>query len=84
MFVLRFKTISSCSTHGRSNLMNATYNHHAAHEWEVKMSKHQYLNLCMRQTPDYLLACAADPSKYMRPIHVKLIRIALRRMGHAT
>jgi hypothetical protein len=45
----------------------------------MKTSKSKYLELCMTQDSDWLRACAADPSKYMRPIHLALIRIALRR-----
>lgn len=44
-------------------------------------TKRGFLALCMEMKLGYLLATLADPSAYMRPIHFKLIRIALRRMG---
>jgi hypothetical protein len=45
------------------------------------MTKREYLNLCLRQPAWWLSASAANPSPSMRPIHVALIKIALRRMG---
>lgn len=44
------------------------------------MSKRQYLRFCMQQSTNWLYWCATNPSKYMRPIHVALIRIAIRRL----
>jgi len=44
------------------------------------MSKRQYLKFCMQQKLDWLYWCATNPSKYMRPIHVALVRIAIRRL----
>jgi len=42
------------------------------------MTKREYLNLCMTQSESYLLQCLKQPSIGMRPIHLALIRIALR------
>ena len=44
------------------------------------MSKRKYLSFCMQQTPEWLYWCASNPSRFMRPIHVALIRIAIRRL----
>ena len=44
------------------------------------MSKSEYVRACMEQPAEWLRQCAADPSAHMRPIHVALIRVALRRM----
>lgn len=43
------------------------------------MSKRDYLRFCMQQSIDWLHWCASDPSPFMRPIHVALVRIAIRR-----
>lgn len=43
------------------------------------MNKRQYLSIAMGQTAKWLEACIAEPSKSMRPIHIALLRIALRR-----
>lgn len=42
-------------------------------------ARRAYLNRCLQQPVEWLEQCAANPSKYMRPIHVALIRIAIRR-----
>lgn len=44
------------------------------------MSKTAYVRICMEQPPEWLHECAANPSSHMRPLHVALIRVALRRM----
>lgn len=43
------------------------------------MNKRQYLSLCMSQSENWLRLCASEPSPYMRPIHLALIRLAIRR-----
>jgi len=45
------------------------------------MTKKQYLTLCQEQTTSWLRQCAADPTIHMRPLHIALIKIALRRRG---
>ena len=45
------------------------------------MTRKQYLNLCQEQTTHWLRQCAENPSTRMRPLHVALIKIALRRRG---
>ena len=45
------------------------------------MTKQQYLALCQEQTTSWLRQCAATPSTHMSPMHVTLIKIALRRRG---
>ncbi len=45
----------------------------------MPVTKRRYLALCLQQDADWLAACAANPTRYMRPIHVALVRIALRR-----
>jgi hypothetical protein len=42
-------------------------------------TRRQYLALALAQPVDWLKFCAARPGPYMRPIHVTLIRIAIRR-----
>jgi len=42
------------------------------------MTKRQYLALCQQQSAKWLSECAANPSASMKPIHVALVRIALR------
>lgn len=43
------------------------------------MSKRDYLRLCERQPLYWLERCVVDPGPYMKPIHVALIRLAIRR-----
>lgn len=43
------------------------------------MTKRAYFNLAMRQRLSWLYACAANPSPAMRPVHVALILLAIRR-----
>lgn len=43
------------------------------------MTKSQYLNICMGQPTDWLELCAANPSFGMKPIHIAIVRIAIRR-----
>ena len=43
------------------------------------MTKRAYLDLCMQQSVAWLTKCAASPSHGMRPVHIALVRIALRR-----
>ncbi len=45
--------------------------------------KRRYLQACAVQPRPWLEEVAAAPSKWMRPIHVALIRLALRRGWHA-
>ncbi len=42
-------------------------------------SKRSYLALCLAQPLSWLIDCANHPSAEMRPIHVALVRIAVRR-----
>lgn len=44
-----------------------------------KQQKRAYLRICMEQPTAWLIGSCAEPSKYMRPIHVTLARIAIRR-----
>lgn len=41
--------------------------------------KRRYYEIAARQTTLWLEQCAADPSAYMRPIHVAIIRLILRK-----
>lgn len=43
------------------------------------MTRRTYFNLCMMQSAEWLKSCAASPTAYMRPRHVALVRLALRR-----
>lgn len=43
------------------------------------MSRRAYFGLLMAQPVEWLLASAANPTAHMRPIHVALHRIAIRR-----
>lgn len=43
--------------------------------------KRIYLNHCMEAQPKWLLECLHDPGPFMRPIHLTLIRLALRKRG---
>jgi hypothetical protein len=43
------------------------------------MTKANYLATCMSQSIHYLQLCLDHPSSATRPIHAKLIRIALRK-----
>jgi hypothetical protein len=42
------------------------------------MTKRKYLAACMSQSVKWLESVAANPSPSMRPIHVALVRLALR------
>ena len=42
------------------------------------MTKRAYYNLCLRQPITWLQYCVANPGPYQRPIHIKLIRLAIR------
>ena len=44
-------------------------------------SKRIYLDHCMQAEPHWLLSCLRDPGPFMRPIHLLLIRLALRKRG---
>ena len=44
------------------------------------MSKRKYLSLAMEQPISWLTDCVNHPSTAMLPIHVALIRIAIRRL----
>jgi len=43
------------------------------------MTKREYLNLAMTMPMAWLKASTANPSASMRPIHITLCRIAIRR-----
>lgn len=43
------------------------------------MSRRAYLGLLMAQPLDWLVASAANPTAHMRPVHIALHRIAIRR-----
>lgn len=46
------------------------------------MRRAEYFALCMSEPSIQWLAwCAANPTPYMRPRHVALIRLAIRRKG---
>ena len=49
----------------------------------VLTEKKIYLEHCMQAQPKWLLECLMHPSQYMRPIHLLLIRLALRKRGLA-
>lgn len=48
------------------------------------MTVSKYFDLCNRQPSDWLRRSANDPSPSMRPIHVAITRLVLRRRGAAT
>jgi hypothetical protein len=41
--------------------------------------KREYFKSCMHMSKDWLKESAANPSPYMKPIHVKLQLLAIRR-----
>jgi len=43
------------------------------------MSKRQYFNIAMSLPLDWVASCAANPSASMRPIHIALMRLAIRK-----
>ena len=43
------------------------------------ITKSNYLAACMNQSVDWLRACLANPSPSMRPVHARIIRLALRK-----
>jgi len=43
------------------------------------MTRKQYFNLCMNQSIAWLKQCVADPSIAMRPRHIALVRLAIRK-----
>ena len=46
------------------------------------MSKREYLACVMRLlTPEQIMLSASNPTPFMRPIHIKLHYVALRRLG---
>lgn len=45
--------------------------------------KRKYFAAAMQQDVKWLTAVAADPSPYMRPIHVALCNLAIRKKGGA-
>lgn len=49
----------------------------------MKTKKRQFIEACKRQPAAWLKLCADNPSAYMTPMHVALIRLALRRGWHA-
>lgn len=47
----------------------------------AKLTKQQYLDALLRQSVTWISGSLASPSPSMRPIHIALHRIALRRKG---
>ena len=46
------------------------------------MTKTEYLQCLLRLlTPEQILLSANSPTPYMRPVHIKLHYVALRRLG---
>ncbi len=45
------------------------------------MTRSRYFNFCMAQPIKWLKACAANPSPSMKPRHVALVRLAIRKKG---
>jgi hypothetical protein len=45
------------------------------------MRKQTYLAILMCQSPDWIIGSMRNPSPSMRPVHVALHAIALRRLG---
>lgn len=43
--------------------------------------KRQYLTIALNQPLAWLRKCAKNPSKHMSPTHVKLIKLAVRKIG---
>jgi hypothetical protein len=49
---------------------------------EVPMSKREYLECVLRLlTPEQIMLSASSPTQHMKPIHIKLHYVALRRLG---
>lgn len=46
---------------------------------QITGKKRRYFELAMQQPIDWLRASAANPSPYMTPMHVALVRLAVRR-----
>jgi hypothetical protein len=44
------------------------------------MKKRDYYRLCLRQPVDWLQSNLDNPSQYQTPIHLALIRLAIRNM----
>lgn len=42
------------------------------------MTKREYYNLCLVQDLAWLRHCVSNPSAYMRPIHIALMKLAIR------
>ena len=49
----------------------------------MKSKKRQFIEACKSQPAAWLQACADNPSPYMRPMDIALIRLALRNGWHA-
>ena len=47
------------------------------------MTNYRYFAACMNQSANWLRACLANPSPSMRPIHTRIIRLALRKKAAA-
>jgi len=45
------------------------------------MNNREYLALINKESTEWIRASMGSPSKYMRPIHIALHAIALRRRG---
>jgi hypothetical protein len=45
------------------------------------MTKSAYFALCMNQSAAWLRASVANPSTGMRPVHIRLAKLALRKKG---
>lgn len=46
-------------------------------------AKRKYYDACSKQDTAWLAKCAAAPSEFMLPIHVKIIRLVLRKRRQA-
>lgn len=49
----------------------------------IVSKRRKYFDACMSQELYWLLACLKSPSPSMRPIHLQLIRLAIRKKGGA-
>jgi hypothetical protein len=49
----------------------------------IMITKSDYFRACMNQSVGFLRACLTEPSSNMRPIHSRIIRLALRKKTHA-
>lgn len=45
------------------------------------MKKREYYLLCLRQSKDWLQSNLDNPTRYQKPIHLALVRLAIRNWG---